>query len=430
MADPWCDACDALLYACESCGRWLSPDVRECPNPGCRGQVIPHLPQHTGRRWDNNGATVGWSWPAEWDRTHPSYAPPRVEEWTAIEEIHAAAVAHGVLYAWMGQNLVSPDRGGVWQALDAARPPGGGGEQIWRCPLGQGGSPCPHLPYAARLMISGGCAVLAGERGYWLAGLRHRGDARLFLAGEPIGQVGGPHGWAGWIRPPDQMRSEGLYSARVTATGDPGEPSGIRLLPGASMATGSRMALSGDRIVWPAASDGRTWQLDLAGNQAQPVTAATSGITVPWFGPRGVHVVKEALGQLSLEIPPAAGRGAGRSVPAGAGPFRGVFCRGDQVLVAGERLVLLDPRTGERRSEALRPPGRWVDGAFAPAADGEPRLLALCMEGDFAVLSAVKVSSGSIDHLWRQYGVRARALLPVGRLLHVVHDRGIVRLRK
>src|SRR4051812_40901229 len=36
-ASPWCSLRGEVLVACRRCGRWLTADSQQCPDPGCHG---------------------------------------------------------------------------------------------------------------------------------------------------------------------------------------------------------------------------------------------------------------------------------------------------------------------------------------------------------------------------------------------------------
>ncbi len=430
---PWCEACEALLYACERCGRWLLPGIRLCPDPQCASRALPVLPQHTGRRWDARGTAVVWSWPPIWDRAHPEYRAPVAEEWPCEEPLHTAFVAHGLLFAWAGNSLLSPDPVLGWVRVDeAGRPlaaPAGDAGAAWQCPLGSTGVPAAGVPFIERATVAGACAVLAMERCFVQVGLRHRGDTYALEGGLPLAQVAGPAWWAGWSRGTSGEGSPELRIARVQATGDLSPPQPVALPAEAALAQGGRMALRDDMLYWPAAT-GAVWRLRCATGEADVVAAPEDGFLWTWAFERGARLVRERRGQVYLTLAIPEEGAAGPGAPVGAGPLRGVFDHSQLVVVAADRLIAFHPRSGERLCEALRPPGRWVDGALASAPDGEPRFLALTVEGGFATLTAVRMSSGAQDLLWRQIDLEPRALLPVGNDLYIAHTRGVIRLRQ
>lgn len=434
---PWCEACEALLYACEQCGRWLLPGSPVCPDPQCASRSLPVLPQHTGRRWDARGIAVGWTWPPTWDRAHPEFHAPVAEEWPCEEPLHTAFVAHGSLFVWAGNSLLSPDPVLGWIRVDEAgrpltAPPAGGAGAIagaaWQCPLGSAGTPAAGVPFIERAAVAGACAVLAMERCYVQVGLRHRGDTYALGGGSPLAHVAGPAWWAGWSHAAQGSRAPQLRIARVQPTADLSHPRVISLPPEAVLAESGRMALRDDTVYWPTAG-GAVWRLHCGSGEARAVTDPEDGFLWTWAPEGGYRLVRERRGQVYLTLTGPEEGHAAPGAPVGAGPLRGVFDHPELVVVAADRLIAFHPRTGERLCEALRPPGRWVDGVLATAPDGEPRFLALTVEGGFATLTAVRMSSGAQDLLWRQIDVEPRALLPVGNDLYIAHTRGVVRLR-
>lgn len=412
----WCPACDTLLDACESCGRWLLPGTAGCPDPQCGSRVLPFLPQHTGRRWDGRGSAVGWTWPARWERSHPEYRAPVTQAWAASEPVHAAFAAHGRLFLWHGTNLISLDET-AW--TDHAAPAAG-----WRCPLGPAGRPLPGTQFSERIALAGSAAVLALERRYVQADLRQSGGTVPLEGGAPLAQVGGPGWWTAWSV---EGAGPAMRLSRTNGAGHALDPRPVSVPPEAALAPGGRLVFRDGAACWPG-RDGGVWRLDCASRQAARVLDRVEGLLAVWMEPDGPRSVRESLGQVSVGLSAPGGGRAAFNAPAGAGPLRGVYASRDHVLVVGERVVALDARTGERLHEALRPAGQWIDGALAPAADGEPRLLALTLENGLASLTALRMSSGTQDVLWRQPGAEPRDLLPVGAYLYVVHSRGVVRL--
>lgn len=431
----WCTACDTLLHACERCGRWLLPGSGTCPDPQCGSRVLPIRPQHTGRRWDGRGTAVGWGWPVAWDRAHPEFRPPLAEEWPCEEPVHTAFVAHGTLFVWAGTNLLIPDPAVGWVQVNEAgtalsTPPASQDGLIagaaWQCPLGPAGLPAAGVPFTERAAVAGACAVLAMERRFVQVGLRHRGDIYPLGGGAPLAETAGPSWWAGWS---GHETAAELRYARVLATGDLSPAQAVPLPASAAIQPGSKLVVRDNNVYWPG-GDGAVWKLDCTSGEARPLFDPTEGFAWVWSREDGPRVIRERRGQVYLMLSAAEDRQAGLGAPVGAGPLRGIYDHPELLLVAADRLIAFNPRTGERLCEALRPPGRWVDGALATAPDGEPRFLALTVEGGFATLTAVRMSSGAQDLIWRQADVEPRALLPVENELYVAHTRGVVRLRR
>ena len=182
----WCGKRNALLFACETCGRWLLPGTRRCPNPECGGRVLPTKPQHTGRRWDGRGSAVHWRYTERRplpDGTLPEYT---VQNWDAPEPLSAVWVAHSSVFAWSGQNLL---------ALRSDFP---ADSVLWRTALGAATVAAGRLPFVERAAVAGAGVVLATERGWLLAGLAGRSEPLLMQTCEPLAQAGNPNFWVGW----------------------------------------------------------------------------------------------------------------------------------------------------------------------------------------------------------------------------------------
>lgn len=415
-----------MLNACERCGRWLLPDTLACPDPHCAARVLPLLAQHTGRRRDARGSGVGWTWPVRWDRAHPEHGPPVAENLAAAETLHAAFVAHGRLYLWEGTNLLSPDEDTAWNAA-AER------GIAWRCPLGPAGVPAERLAPAERVAVAGARAVLALQRGYLALDLRQSSDSVSLGSGTPLAQAGGPGWWIAWLgSPAGAGEPSGRSTLRLAGIGEMGdvlEPERIEVPPEGALASRGRIALRDGRAYWPGL-DGGIWRLDCVSRGVERVVEGGEGVPVIWAEPNGPRAARETRSRITVGLtPPAEGRFA-VNAPAGMPPLRGVFALPGHVVVLGDRLAAFDTQTGDRFPEAMAPPGTWIDGALVPAEDGEPRFLALTQEGRFSVLSALRMSSGAHESVWREPDLEPRALLPVGTDLYIAHSRGIVRLRE
>jgi hypothetical protein len=424
----WCVSCDALLLACEVCGRWLPASVRHCPDQQCGGRVVPFHPQHTGRRWDGRGDTAAWRWPEAWERTHPQARPPECRAWHAAGPVHAALVAHGALFLWERTSLVAPDEEAGWLEGEAV-----GGEPAreveWRCPLGPRAQPPEAMPFRERAAVAGAAAVLALEQRYLLVDLGRSGDAAPLLEGRPLAQCGAPGWWAGWIE------EGGQTSLRCGAVGDQWDslaPQGIAAPPEAGLAPRGRLVIRDGRAFWPG-SDGGIWTLECGTGKVEraldPIPAGTGLPVEVWAEEDGPRAVWEELGQLTAGLSvPQGGRTALR-LPAGSGPLRGVHATPEWVLVTGERVTLFDRRKAQRMAEALRPPGRWIDGAAALSEKGQVRLLALTVEEPATRLTSVQPATGVAEIVWDALGLEPRGLLAAGEELYVAHGGGVVRLR-
>jgi len=382
--------------------------------------VLPVFPQHTGRRWDGNGASVRFTLPARWERDHPEHALPAPEWWVSGGSVEAAFIAHGRLLVWEDRSLVSPDERFPWAPREVA---GSFGAVAWRSPLGPATLPAGGIRFEERVGVAGSRAVLATSAAFVQVDLRHAGGVAPLPGGAPLCQVGGPGWWAGWCGATEAPQ---LLVAHAARSGAPLDPE-VRSAPaGALPAPRARMVLSGGRVFWPG-RDGAVWELDPIAGTIRPVSEAATGLVDLWAAPDGPRLVRENQGQITVTLAPARGGNAPLTVAAGASPFRGAHVAGMYAVVVGERVTTFDARTGERLHEAVRPPGRWVDAAILPGEDGEPRLLVLTREAGFATLILVRLASGVHDLIWREDGIDPRALLPVEDRLYVAHSRGLVR---
>ncbi len=389
-----------MLDTCERCGRWLNAGTRWCPNPACGGRVLPVLPQHTGRRWDLRGSGVGWTWPRAWDRANPGFRPPVVGEWRCPLPLQAAALAHGVLFAWSGAIL--QDVG-----------------SNWRSSLGAGGATAALLPFGDRLAVCGRTAIAALPACFLRVDLGHPGDAAPLAEGEPLGQAADPGAWVGWCRGP---AGASLYTLDTAGLGEGASAVRVATPPGAVPPARTRIVMcNGD--AWWTGGDSRLWQLTLATGVVEPVGDATSAPVWIWATPGGVRWAREHGRQITVTLP-----SDGLPSPAGAGPIRGVYGLPATLFVAGDRIVQLGGALGERRNEMKSPPGQWLDAAAVPGEDGEARLLVLTREGHTTALVAARPASGILEEVWRSTSVRALALLTGRGAIRIAHVDGLLTL--
>lgn len=419
---PWCEGCEALLDACQRCGRWLLPGSGACPDPQCGGQVLPAFPQYTGRRWDGAGSAVRFSWPLHWERDHPEYTAPRAEWWVSGAPVEAAFIAHGRLFLWEGGSLVTPDEGAPWAPREVA---GELGAVAWRSPLGPATIPAPEMRFEERVAVAGSRAILASTHGFVQVDLRHAGGVAPVDQSKPLAQAGGSRWWIGWGTTTQTPR---LLVAPAALAGIPLAAESVPTPAEAQPLPRARVVLCGERAYWPA-RNGAVWALDATTRTLGPVSEPAPGLVDVWAGVDGPRWVTEAQGQIAVTLaPPRPGR-APLTVAAGSTPYRGVHSRGIWTVVVGERISTFDTRTGERLHEAIRPPGRWIDAALVQDAAGEPRLLVLTRENGLANLTLVRLASGVHDLVWQESGIDPRALLPVESSLYLAHSRGLVRFR-
>lgn len=416
---PWCESCERLLAACERCGRWLLPGLDRCADHQCGGRVLSPFPLQTGRRWDG-GVQSDWTWPVIWEREHPEHAPPQVDWWTSQSEVQAAFIAHGRCFVWEAGTLVSPDEGGGWRSRETA---GGPGPVSWRNPLAASFASAAKVSLDERVAVLGGRVILATEQGYAQADLRHSGDSSLLWEATPLAQVAGPTGWAAW------GSERGTLALRVASVPTGGAPVQSEVVPvpaEAALARRGRLVQRDGRVYWPGQDDS-VWELDLKTRAVRPAWSAASGLLDLWVGVDGPRVVRESLGQIAVALTGPREGHANLTVPAGAGPLRGVYGLDPLLVVVGDRVLTFDARTGDRLHEALRPPGIWIGAVLVRTPDQEPRLLTLTRDLGFATLTITRLSSGVHDLLWREATLDPKALLPVGDMLYLVHSRGLLR---
>lgn len=418
---PWCEACERLLAACERCGRWLLPGTEGCPDPQCRGRITSPFPLQTGRRWDGS-TQIDWTWPVTWEREHPEHAAPQAEWWISQGEVQAAWVAHGRCFVWETGTLVSPDERGGWRPRPDAGEPGAVG---WRNPLPASLAMSARVPPDERATVLGGRVILATGGGYAQADLRHSGDHSLLWEAAPLAQAASASGWAAWGVESGTPR---FRVAEVPRGGAPVRAEAVDVPAAAALARRGRIVIRDTAVFWPG-QDGAVWQADLRSREVHRAWKPVEGLLDLWIGDDGARVIRESLGQIAVSLTGLREGAAGLAVPAGAGPFRGIYGLGSLLVVVGDRVLTFDVRTGDRLHEALRPPGVWIGAALVRTPDAEPRLLSLTRDGGFASLNVTRLSSGVHDLLWREPNLDPKALLPVEDTLYVVHSRGLIRFR-
>lgn len=411
--EAWCAGCGSLLFACSRCGRWLAPGPDRCPDPACAALVAPALPQHTGRRWDARGSTVGWRFPAAWDPSNPAARRPVERELPSADRLHAAWAAHGRLYRWEGS------------AVSCATLEG---DVSWRSPLGPGGAPASGIAFPDRVAVVGALAVLALEQRFVVMDLSMRGEITALPGGSPLAHVAGPGGWLGWSR---QGGKPTLYAAGVPPSFELLDPKPVEAPPESAPPPRSRMAMWNDRVFWPG-GDGMVWEWSRSAGTVRRVSpdsrADPRGRVLVWADRGGARWARESAGEITLSISAPEGELPTLNLAVGRGPLAAIGVVDELCAVVGGEIHLFNSRTGERLETAARPAGRWIDSLLAPGAAAEPRYLALSGEGELASLYALRLASGAVDVLWRRSGVEPLGLLTVGHRLWIAHSAGLTAL--
>lgn len=456
MATPWCEACESLLYACCICGRWFPPGTPRCTDPGCDGSVRPVCATHTGRRGDGLGT------PSRRLTQFAAAGAPKAYHWgvPSGDVLYAAAVAHGLVYVWVGQSVRALEFSGVIVSEGEVRSVG----------ADVGGRPAPHLPFGDRIAVLGEGLVLARPSGFAWMPVRGNGRPELLTppGGEPIAQASSTRGWAGWTRRVGARFDEpaALWGARLEASTSRPEARRIELLDAGavSIAPNSSVAVR-DTAVWWLGTDGRLWQADLetgAVASASPPRLLRGGDTaVPraasvWIDAHGRpgFVASTGVGmQLDAWVAPMRHGEPPRPTAesAGRGPLHGTFVGGGYLVVVGEHIHLLDARDATQSRDGGQivnlPPGRWVAGCLMAEevhegrrnAHSEVYLLVLTDDSLVQGGSHTSVSLAAIDlHTGGVPSVASAELdgldgPPVGLLaaeasLYVAHHGGVVAL--
>lgn len=428
-ASSWCDHRGEALSACSRCGRWLTADTRQCPDPECRGVVSPTWPASTGRAADGAGRTETWRWPAVWDRRNPRYKASRQDAWTTDAPVHAAFVTQGRLYVWAETALLAPE-GEAGGPLAAA--PENRLKTPWRCWLKLGGQPDPRLPVSQRVALVGGGAVLAAQNDFLLAGLYpHRSDDVFTLnLGSPLAQAASEGWWVGWSRQADRPA---LWLAPVPASWRQLDCRQIPEVPAGSVPRENTQIVLRDGMACWIGTDGALWRLDCALRELQTLTEPLGGAQRVWYAQDGAHTVRLTGNGLLVGLDAVDRARAVREAPGGAGPFRDLFAGPALLAVVGETVQTLDPHTGYTIGIG-RYSGQWVTGALAEAqpdaADKEPRLLMLTYDMGSGNLAALSPGSGGEELVWQGQGVRPLNLMIAGESLYVVHEHGVIRIRE
>ncbi len=415
----WCLARGELLNACVRCGRWLQTGISSCPDPNCGGVVEPVWPASVGKSPNGAGRTNGWQWPSVWDRHNPAHKAPVIGGWQSSSTVYAAFLAHGRLYAWTGDALLSPD------------PPGASTQDsrdAWRCWLGFGSDPEPAFAASSLAALLGGAAILAARNDFVVAGL-YTGkaiEAVRMNTGTPIAHTASALYWAGWA---EGAEGAALWYAPVSpvwrnTAAKRATQSTTEMAP----RRGSKMLIDGDTAYW-VSEGGVLCALNCTTGEAAVLTAALAGQHVGWCDARGVRTVTAGADGIRVALDPVVQDGLLREAAGGDGPLRDLFMADGLTAVVGDTVVTLDSHTGYVQGGG-RFNGQWIAGAIAPAEseapDQEPRLLMLTRDGEDGSLVALRPSSGGEEFVWRARGIRPIGLLTAGSMLSVVHDRGTV----
>ena len=434
---PWCGSRGELLCACARCGRWLTADARQCPDPGCRGLAAPTWPASTGKPADGAGRAAEWVWPAAWDRDNPNRTAPLHNEWYGESLIHTALVAHGRIYLWAETSLIAPhgSAAGPLPGTDS-----GDFDTPWRCWLGHDGEPNPLVSGSSQAAIVGGGAILAAKNGFLLAGLdpNRTDDVVTLDIGTPLAQVSGEGWWVGWSGVPSGSRDGYPQGAALWLAPTPASWRNLACRqiaeapPQSAPRAGAPILLQGGMACWTDA-EGALWQLDCRCREVQQVSEPIPGIQRIWRDDNGLHTIRAADNGLRVALGQGLDTGSVREVGGGIGPLRDVFASPVLAAVVGKQITALAPGTGDVIGEG-KYSGRWVAGALAGAeanaADQEPRLLMLTEESGIGSLVALRPSSGVEDEIWRAPGLRPIGLIAAGESLYVVHERGVSRLQE
>jgi len=424
----WCDSRGEALSACKRCGRWLTLDTQQCPDPECRGSVGLTWPTSTGRAVDGTGHAETWRWPAVWDRQNPRYRAPRQDTWASEAPLHAAFVTQGRLYVWAETSLLAPEgeAGGPLAAQNQNQ------RTPWRCWLKLDGQPDPRLPLSQRVALIGGGAVLAAKNSFILAGLYpyRTDDVFLLSLGSPLAQAASESWWVGWSL---QAGRPTLWFAPVPASWRQMNPESIPDAPAGSVPRENTLLTLRDGIACWIGEDGALWRLDCANRDLQPLTAPLVGAQRLWHAPDGVHTVRLTGNGLLVGLDAVGRDRAVREAPGGAGPFRDLYVAPTLLAIVGEAVTTLDIRTGYTIGIG-RYSGQWVTGtlteAQSDAADQAPRLLMLTYDMGHGNLSALNPASGAEEAVWQGQGARPLNLIIAGESLYVVHERGVTRIRE
>lgn len=458
---PWCASCNALLDACSACGRWLLPGTTICPNPDCAAPVLPTHPTHTGRRGDGCGTPsrrlYPYSVPTVHSLNHRTLAPiPHNWQAPAGSVLHAAAVAHGFFYIWIGS--------GIRRIYLGSLPPDDG-EELWSLGAGIGGQAVLEVPFHDRIAVVGEGVMLARRSGFAWLRVRPNETAKTIIPGTtPLTQASA-RGWAGWARRtadgPDALPELWL----VWLQPDTGQPDPrLATLPnsGATLSPRGNIVMR-DGNAWWLGTDGGMWCADIETGEVTP--ASPSGLLKPddriaaslvWVDqhqrPGFVAEVSDGASLVAWVAPWRTNEISRSPAPAGAGPLRSVHVAGDWLVVVGDQITLLNAADTSRRDVqddgALRlPPGRWVAGCLTVVerqeAGGRPRqypqLIVLTYDahipgGGQATMSlvAIDVHTGTVNSIVADI-LADLSTTPVGLLaaadtLYIAHTDGIVGL--
>ena len=327
-----------------------------------------------GRRWNGPRRIVVLA--CRLGLPEPTHLAPRHDTWRSDTRLYAAFVAQGRLYVWTENALLMPE-GTVGGPL--ADSVGQGQEAPWHCWLTLNGQPDPHLPAYHRVVIAGGCAVLAAKENFLLAGLYPgRADDVVSLnIGVPLAQAASAGWWVAWSR---QSARAILSFAPITASWRKLDYQQVPDVPPESAPRVNTPLAMQDEMAYWIGEKGDLWQFDCRCRDLQRLTEGLAGAQRVWRANDGLHVVRATGDGLVVGLNAVTQERTLRFAQAGGGPLQEVLASSTLIAVVGEKVETLNAQTGDTIGGG-KYSGQWIAGALAEArpdaADQEPRLLML-----------------------------------------------------
>jgi len=397
------------LYACEKCGRWYLPGVRQCEDPSCKGSVRSPSPSLSGRRWDGRGRTLSFDLPASWLGSTPAL---NEREWK-FPGLHATLYAHDRIYAWHQGSL-------SYQNLLNDTP-----SKLYPLP----GNVIPHGKDL--LCLFGGAVILAGSSEFLAVDLGLNNDLKLYEC-EPLAQAANFWWWVAWG---EKDGKRVLLLAAVTGQWDIPDLQEVEAPEDAEITPGGRIVMNDHSAYW-IGKDNAIWRLSLEGGiveQAAKPLAVGKRRDI-WADKEVPGSLCDNRGVLEFILEPSQKQPYGKTVQTGIYVNCNDFFLDEEYLwIIGRKIGRYPQGDGFVPNAHMDPPvGIWVSGCIAENRGkvGGKKLVTLIKDTNITRISVVDISAGTAPILWQTDNIEPKGLFAVNNCLYMYHQNGLIELRE